>query len=115
MRDPKFSAAVLGACLIAAPVLGVEEKLSGEEIGALLPTIRAIGEETSQTFGNNGATNYSEKGRESFGQWWVEADQYCSSWPPNSGKACYDVLRDDNKLIWVGESGQRILNTFEAK
>lgn len=109
---------ILTAVLLIAQnqsALAQEIKLTGPQISELLVTIKSIGENNSQTFGKNGATNYTEKNRDSFGRWWVEADQYCSVWPPNSFKACYDVLRDGNQLIWVGESGRRILTNLLPK
>ena len=111
----------LGLCAFAQSVAAQERLLSGTEINALLPRIVAIGvdEDTSQTFSPGGATEYIADGKPSTGRWWVTARQYCSSWPPGSGRACYDVLLDEStvpsRLIWVGASGTSIVNEIIDK
>lgn len=101
--------------LLAAPLGAEERQLNDAEINALLPIIAAIGEDTRQTFSANGATTYSDRGRDSYGTWAARGDQYCSQWPPANGWACYDVLVDGETLIWVGESGHRSITTLKPK
>lgn len=101
--------------LITGAVLAEQRQLTGEEIEALLPTIIATGRDTRQTFSQNGRTTYHNGGRASFGRWWVEENLYCSNWPPADGKACYQVWRDKEKIIWIGESGTPTENRVETK
>lgn len=113
----------LALILVSAPMtaLAQPKTLNGAEISALLPGIVAlgVGEDTRQTFSASGQTEYIASGRPSVGKWWVTAAQYCSSWPPASGTACYDVVLDDSmtpaRLIWVGESGTETPNTIIPK
>ncbi|MEM6371608.1 MAG: hypothetical protein AAF727_02370 [Pseudomonadota bacterium] len=114
---------VAALCVLGttAPLLAEERVLFGPEIDDLLPGIVAlgVGEETVQTFSASGSTEYVASGRASVGKWWVTATQYCSSWPPASGSACYDVVLDNNvtpaRLSWVGESGRPIHNIIGEK
>lgn len=46
---------------------------------------------SSQNFFTDGRTLYEAGGGESWGKWWVEAGQYCSTWPPSDVPACYGV------------------------
>lgn len=113
-----FASAGLGAALTTVPTQAAEIKLTGAQINDLLPRIVALGDDTQQSFSKSGRTEYISGGQPSVGKWWVTATQYCSSWPPASGHACYNVFRDDqddSRLIWIGASGTRILNTMEPK
>jgi len=99
-----------------------ERKLGDDEIMAFLPTIVATGDNTRQTFTASGNTTYSISGRDTFGTWTTRGGQYCSQWPPSTAWACYDVLLDDApgadgapQLIWISESGERILNGYMKK
>ncbi len=81
-----------------------EQKLTGAEIEALLPTIKASGPSYTQTFSKKGLTTYVFDGRPSEGRWSVQSDQYCSTWPPNDIVECYDVLVDKTQqtITWIG-------------
>ena len=78
--------------------------LTSDEIAALLPTIVAIGEQTRQIFSAAGPTTYTDRGRDTFGNWRVQDDQYCSQWPPSDLWACYALERSGEKLRFVGKS-----------
>lgn len=111
-------ATFLPLALLAAPAFGQERQLHGQEISDLLPKVVATGvnEDTQQTFSTSGATQYHADGRQSIGTWWVTATQYCSNWPPFSGRACYDVYLDETaapmRMIWIGQSGAAIKTTL---
>ena len=105
----------LALILIAGGAAAEERPLAGNEIAALLPTIVALGTGTRQTFSAAGATTYSQGGRDSFGSWEVRGDRYCSRWPPADGWACYDVMRDGETLVWVGESRARTVNRIAPR
>jgi hypothetical protein len=124
LRLSSVSAMLL--CLSATATYAENRTLTGAEINALLPTVIALGDGTRQIFSAKGATNYTNQGRDSYGSWWVEGDEYCSSWPPAGGYACYAVQLDDAPvdapdndrapiLRWVGESGRPTINRLEEK
>lgn len=77
--------------------------LSGEEIAAALTGRMLAYPDTTQDFRVSGRTLYVHKGRESWGYWRVEADRYCSQWPPNDLWACYRMDRAGDRLRFVGE------------
>ncbi|NKB52516.1 MAG: hypothetical protein GKR97_09870 [Rhizobiaceae bacterium] len=103
--------------LIFVSKLASAKPLTSDEISELLPTIVAIGDQTSQIFSAAGATTYTDRGRASFGSWRVQANKYCSQWPPAGGWSCYVVDYDDQSkvLIWIGLSGDRTINRAELK
>lgn len=108
--------------LLASPAKPADRPLTNAEIADLLPRVVAIGQDTRQTFSAAGATTYSQGGRDSYGSWWAEGDQYCSRWPPADGFACYDVRLDeapadggDPILTWIGDSGVPSINRLKPK
>ncbi|EFL87813.1 hypothetical protein [Ahrensia sp. R2A130] len=108
---------LLAALLMISTAQAGQRKLDGAAVAALLPTIIATGQDTRQTFSEAGATTYSFKGRDSYGSWRVQGDQYCSQWPPADGWACFDLLADDElkTIVWLDASGERIVNHIAAK
>jgi hypothetical protein len=59
----------------------------------------------SQVFQPSGTTTYTEQGRDSHGEWYVDGGgRFCSFWPP-SYVACYD-------LQWVVQDGAIVGLTF---
>lgn len=111
----------IATCLLAFGAAAEPRVLTGTELNELLPRIVAsgVGEDTTQTFSASGQTEYITAGRPSLGRWWVTATQYCSSWPPGSGQACYQVTLDEAadppRLSWIGQSGTPIENTITYK
>jgi len=66
---------------------------------ALTAAELSFGDGATQVFRADGSTTYVEGGRDTFGEWSVEADgRFCSFWPP-SYRACYD-------LSWIVEGGR---------
>ena len=51
----------------------------------------------TQQFNKGGSTVYTTD-QPSSGQWRVEANQYCSVWPPSDRWSCYDVARSADGL-----------------
>lgn len=95
-----------------------EVRLDGAQIRALLPDIIAHGAASRQVFSASGATTYTNHGRDSFGMWRVQGDQYCSQWPPSGNWVCYDVLLGEGApetIIWVDVGGGRLINTLERR
>ena len=101
--------AFLLAVLLALPLPVHSEEapwlpMSGAEITAAL-TERTLRYSTStQVFYASGRTLY-DAGRPSWGYWRVEADQYCSQWPPSDLWACYKMDRRGDTVRFVGDSG----------
>ncbi len=63
-----------------------------------------------QTFHASGRTLYNA-GRDSWGSWRVQGDQYCSEWPPNAGWDCYDLYFDMDlgRIKFVGRTGEETI------
>lgn len=57
-----------------------------------------------QQFNASGSTLYNS-GRDSWGYWRVQGDQYCSQWPPNAGWGCYDMQTDGVNVRFVSPNG----------
>jgi len=104
----------LSTCLfLILPAAGLGEEahqetawvpMSGDEIRVAL-TGRALEYKSAhQDFRASGRTRYVA-GRESWGYWRVEGDQYCSMWPPSSLWACYGMAQRGETLRFIGEAG----------
>lgn len=79
--------------------------LSGTEIEAALDDVTVVYEGGAvQTFYASGRTLYNA-GRDSWGSWRVQGDQYCSEWPPNAGWDCYDMDTDGTELRFISDRG----------
>ncbi|MEO0937044.1 MAG: hypothetical protein AAFY38_02700 [Pseudomonadota bacterium] len=93
----------LAALIIATPALAGEwTKLTGPEIAEALTGRTLVWDDTTQDFRASGKTLYTHKGRDSWGNWEVRGDQYCSQWPPNSLWSCYDMTRSGGRLRFIG-------------
>jgi hypothetical protein len=46
---------------------------------------------STQNFFPDGRTLFAAGAGESWGKWWVDGEQYCSTWPPSDVAACYGV------------------------
>jgi hypothetical protein len=91
--------------LIATPALAEPLKLKGPEITELLSEQSLFTGDVEQIFRRSGQTVYIDHGNVSQGTWFVEADLYCSRWPPANAAACYDVTRDGNVVTFISRSG----------
>lgn len=58
-----------------------------------------------QNFFQDGRTLYEADERESWGKWWVEADSYCSAWPPSDTSACHAVAVRGLEVRFTGTEG----------
>ena len=103
--------------LLCSTAIGIaqEQKLTGAEIEALLPNIKAKGENFTQVFTQKGLTTYTYDGRPSEGRWMVQDNQYCSTWPPNNAIECYDVLVDKTQksITWIGAGNSASKATYK--
>lgn len=104
MRHLIYAAAML--MLLSASVQAEEaawHPMTGVEIAGAL-TDRVLQYDNAwQDFRASGKTLYNA-GRDSWGYWRVEGDQYCSLWPPQDLWACYDMERTGDRLRFVGSS-----------
>ncbi len=87
-------------------------RLDGAAIAAALNGKTLSGERNGkgwvQTFDAGGVTVYTGAGEAaSEGRWRVREDRYCSQWPPAPAWACYDIFRDDDVVVFVGEDGEQ--------
>lgn len=51
----------------------------------------------TQQFNADGSTTYTTT-RMSYGTWRIEANQYCSQWPPSDRWSCYDMAVSESGL-----------------
>jgi len=106
--------------LLALTLLGCSGAFAGEralaaaETRALLAgnTVISTNErgETRQYFAESGETDYvAADGKRSSGQWRMEADRYCSLWPPAERWSCYtvtgDTTADPPTIVWTDAAG----------
>ncbi|HMS95489.1 MAG TPA: hypothetical protein PKA03_09760 [Tabrizicola sp.] len=93
--------------LLAGPALAEDWRvLSSEEIrSALSARVLQYADGASQNFFTDGRTLYQAGAGESWGKWWVEADQYCSTWPPSEVPSCYGVAAQGPDIRFTGASG----------
>jgi hypothetical protein len=97
--------------LLSLPALAAEQKFDGARIQDILSDITLASSESGrvveQIFQKNGVTLYVVDGQQSQGFWRVEADRYCSLWPPSEHWDCYDVFGEDGYVTFVSSSGTR--------
>ncbi len=62
-----------------------------------------------QDFRADGRTLY---GADSWGQWRVEGDRYCSVWPTSYRWACYDLERDGARLRFLSDDGSETVGVY---
>jgi len=105
---------VLALCAAAGPVWAETwDPMTGPEIEAALDDQTLDYKAAWQTFNASGTTLYNA-GRDSWGSWRVQGDQYCSEWPPNAGWECYDMARDldNDRVKFIGEGGDETIGWF---
>jgi hypothetical protein len=109
--------AALVLMLTGAHALAAETTLKQAEIaGVLTDSIlysKDNTQEIEQIFQKSGVTFYSMGSSQSQGNWKIENDQYCSVWPPNQTWACYDLVRDGDKVTFIAKSGKRTEMTLK--
>lgn len=60
---------------------------------------------STQNFFQDGRTLYEAGAGESWGKWWVEGGEYCSTWPPSDVAACYRVEAQGLDIRFTGKGG----------
>ena len=112
--------AILALCLVApglvAPVWAEDWRvLDAAGISAAL-SARVLGYEdgSTQTFFGDGRTVYQAGGGESWGKWWVEGGQYCSTWPPSDVAACYRVAVQGLDVRFPSAGGDASVGRYQG-
>jgi len=105
--------AILGVALLPSGVLAGWVPMSGAEIGAALTDARLVYDSGWQEFYGSGRTLYNA-GSDSWGNWRVEGDRYCSQWPPAEAWACYGMARETGSgdLRFEAENGNLTVGHF---
>jgi hypothetical protein len=102
---------LIASLLFVGNANAAEALLKHDEIMKLLSDRIVYGENnglpTDQIFQKSGVTYYNSGGSQSQGTWFVQGDQYCSTWPPNPTVACFDIARDGDKVTFIAKSGKR--------
>ena len=60
---------------------------------------------STQNFFEGGRTLYQAGAGETWGNWWVEGGQYCSTWPPSDVATCYRVEVRGLDVRFSGKGG----------
>lgn len=94
--------ALMIALLVPQMALADWVTLSGEQVRAALTGRTLAYESATQDFRASGKTLYVTNGRDSWGNWRIEGDQYCSQWPPQDLWACYGLERRGDVVRFVG-------------
>ena len=83
-------------------------QLSGDEIREALTDQTVDYEAAWQRFNASSKTPYNA-GQDSWGNWDVRGDAYCSEWPPQSAWVCYDVDLDaDGQMVRFRGAGNDV-------
>ena len=109
--------AIITLLLGAFPALADDwAAMSGPEINAALTDAKVIYEDGWQSFHANGRTLYVV-GPESWGNWQVQGDQYCSQWPPSNHWDCYDMTQNisRSKIRFISPGGRVFEGVLEAR
>jgi hypothetical protein len=90
-----------------------EKLLDGATLKNVLSDVTLTSNETGraieQVFQAGGVTFTVdvESKAQSSGFWRIEGDKYCSQWPPSEHWACYDVLSNEQGVVFVSSNGTR--------
>jgi hypothetical protein len=94
-------------------VAASEKTLIAQEINAALNNVTLHSTENGraikQVFQSSGVTftiDVKTKAQ-SLGFWRLEANKYCSQWPPSEHWACYDVMANQYGVVFVSSTGTR--------
>ena len=98
---------VIISLLLASPVLAEDWRVLDDAGITAALSARVLGYEdgSSQNFFQGGRTLYEAGAGESWGKWWVEGGQYCSTWPPSDVAACYAVEVLGLDVRFTGKGG----------
>ena len=95
-------------CLLLVTPAWAEDWRRLEDVGitaALSARVLQYEDGATQNFFTDGRTLYEAGAGESWGKWWVEGGQYCSTWPPSDVPACYTVEAQGLDVRFTGKGG----------
>lgn len=79
--------------------------MTGAEVKGMLTDVMMKGEQNgrfwTQMFNSDGSTSFSFGRRISDGRWKIEADDYCSKWPPSEVWECWKVETRSDGIAFV--------------
>lgn len=103
MRRNALIIATITGVLVAVPAVAQDwTVLRGDAVRAALEGRKVVYPSGAwQDFRASGKTLYNA-GRDSWGNWRVQGDQYCSQWPPSDLWACYDMMGNDVAVRFIG-------------
>ncbi|WP_424941936.1 hypothetical protein [Aliiroseovarius crassostreae] len=94
------------------PIAGADEGFhptNGDEIRTVLTDARVnyLGKDQGvwQIFHADGRTFYAAGAGESWGTWFVQGDQYCSTWGASPLASYYDMARNGDAVRFIGSRG----------
>jgi hypothetical protein len=92
--------------LMASPVWAGDKLDAAGIVAALTGKVLGYADGTTQSFKADGETIFVAKdGRQSIGHWRVQADWYCSVWPPSDQWACYGVTQEGGDIAFLADDG----------
>ena len=115
MAAAKFAAIAISMTLALAISAAHADlkRMDGAGIAAALDGKTISGERDGkawvQTFVAAGVTVYTAAGEASEGRWRVREGRFCSQWPPAPAWVCYDMFRDGDVVVFIGEDGEQWL------
>ncbi len=115
---PMTAAATIAIALFMTLALAIPhahadlERLDGAGIAAALSGKTIAGKRGGkiwmQTFDATGGTAYSVAGEAATqGSWRVQEDRLCSQSPAAPAWVCYDIFRDGDLIVLIGENGEK--------
>ncbi|MEP5151846.1 hypothetical protein [Planktotalea sp.] len=106
---------LLVTLLVPAAALAQENEtwtaLDGDQIKEVFVGVVLDYPNAWQDFRASGKTLYNA-GEDSWGNWRVESDQYCSQWPPRDLWDCYDVARRGDDIRFTDAQGNHSIGTI---
>lgn len=101
-------------CALASPAMADEWKPLDQGSIALALSARVVQYEdgATQNFYSDGRTLYQVGTGTSWGKWWVEGGQYCSTWPPSEVKSCFSVEARDLHVRFIGAGGDLTVGQY---
>ncbi len=105
---------IFALCFAASPVFAqIWTPMTGPQIEAALTDQTLDYSDASQTFNAGGKTLYNA-GRDSWGLWRVQGNQYCSEWVPGAGWTCYDMAQDlaHDRVKFIAHGGAETIGVF---
>lgn len=105
--------ALLAVCLVSPARAEDWQVLASAGISAALAArVLQYEDGSTQNFFQDGRTLYEAGGGASWGKWWVDGGQYCSSWPPSDVPVCYRVEAQGLDVRFTGKGGQATVGRY---